>query len=341
VTISLIASYEVQSGGNNANTLTTSAFTPSNGEVIIVKGTTWDTGTTSGAPSGGSQTYTKRAEEAPGGFNCYAVVYTATVSGSPGSMSISTTPSQACEHVMVVERWSGAQLAVTPPTVTGTGNNTGVSANITTTALNSVISFCNADDGNNDPTSRAYLLSATEDGFFDGHIGNNTVQYHAYAAVTTATTYTVGMSAPAAQKWVLAGVAIEPSALNQTVTPTGIASGEAFGTATLTQTINAAGITSAEAFGISVVTGGAVVLSPGGLETQGELNRLAHTVGVGEQLAANIYAGTTGYEIVAALNIKAGNTGPLTWKDLQGVCNQLAGTSGLGVAEALSKIPTP
>lgn len=73
------------------------------------------------------------------------------------------------------------------------------------------------------------------------------------------------------------------------------------------------------------------------LEVQGELNRLAKTDGKGEALAANIYAGTTNLETVAALNAKASTSG----LDMQGVCNALAGTSGLGVAEALSRISTP
>lgn len=77
------------------------------------------------------------------------------------------------------------------------------------------------------------------------------------------------------------------------------------------------------------------------LEVQGELNRLAHTAGAGEMRAANTYAGTSGLEVVGALNAKAGNTGPLQFRALQGVANQLAGTTGLGTPEALSRIPTP
>lgn len=41
--------------------------------------------------------------------------------------------------------------------------------------------------------------------------------------------------------------------------------------------------------------------------------------------------------IVGALNVAANNTGT-AMRDLQGVCNQLAGTSGLGAPEALSRI---
>lgn len=73
------------------------------------------------------------------------------------------------------------------------------------------------------------------------------------------------------------------------------------------------------------------------MEVVGELNRLAKTIGRGEQAAANIYAGTTGLEAVGALNVKAGTTG----LDMQGVCNKLAGTTGYGTVKALSLIATP
>lgn len=71
-----------------------------------------------------------------------------------------------------------------------------------------------------------------------------------------------------------------------------------------------------------------------------ELNRLANggtyrtpNVAVGDQLAANQWAGTAGRDTVAALNVKAASSG----LEMQGVCNLLAGTVGLGVLEALSR----
>ena len=75
------------------------------------------------------------------------------------------------------------------------------------------------------------------------------------------------------------------------------------------------------------------------------LNRLAGTlVGdvptLGNAGAANVYAGTTGLDTVGALIVKAGNSLP-GYLDLQGVLNALAGTSGLGVDEAASRITTP
>lgn len=72
------------------------------------------------------------------------------------------------------------------------------------------------------------------------------------------------------------------------------------------------------------------------------LNRKAGTL-VNDQCtrdeagAANIWAGTTGMETVGALNVKAANpTG--AYRDLEGVLNQLAGTTGFAAAEAASRI---
>lgn len=73
------------------------------------------------------------------------------------------------------------------------------------------------------------------------------------------------------------------------------------------------------------------------------MNRLAGTLVNGvprlaSQGAANVWAGTTGLDLVGALNVEAGNALP-NYKDLAGVLNQLAGTTGLGIDEAASQIP--
>lgn len=73
-----------------------------------------------------------------------------------------------------------------------------------------------------------------------------------------------------------------------------------------------------------------------------ELNRLANggatyrtpDVAVADALAANQWAGTSGLDVVGALNVKAATSG----LDLQGAANALAGTTGLGTLEALSRV---
>ena len=72
-----------------------------------------------------------------------------------------------------------------------------------------------------------------------------------------------------------------------------------------------------------------------------ELNRLANggtypaiQSYVDATQAANTWAGTTGLDLVGALNVKAGNTRP-NYKDLRGVCNQLGSTTDKAPAAAL------
>lgn len=77
-----------------------------------------------------------------------------------------------------------------------------------------------------------------------------------------------------------------------------------------------------------------------------ELNRLANggseyppiTQYVDICEAANIWANTTKLDIVGALNVKAGISSKSDWKNLAGVCNVLAGTSGLEAAAALRTV---
>lgn len=73
------------------------------------------------------------------------------------------------------------------------------------------------------------------------------------------------------------------------------------------------------------------------------MNRKANTIVNGvptltAQGAANVWAGTTGLDLVHALNVKAGN-GIGAYRELAGVLNQLAGTSGLEVDGASAMIP--
>lgn len=56
------------------------------------------------------------------------------------------------------------------------------------------------------------------------------------------------------------------------------------------------------------------------------------------QGAGNIWAGTTGRDLVGALNVKANNT-QASYRELAGVLNQLAGTTGLEEDGAAASIP--
>lgn len=77
-----------------------------------------------------------------------------------------------------------------------------------------------------------------------------------------------------------------------------------------------------------------------GMETQGELNRLAKTSGLGPNRAAAIWCAldpNLGYSLQYLLNFKAGTVGLSS----QGAANAIAGTRGLALPGALGAIPTP
>jgi len=207
----LASSHYVQISPQGTSTLTTASFTPANGDVLIVKMATWDTGSPMGAPSGGSQTYTSQAIEAPGGFNQWCAIYTATVSGSPGSMTVSCTPSVSLRGSMLVERWSGAQLAATPVTNKTAGSGA-ASSTITPTAGTSIISWVGGDANSVDPATRAYLGSGTGDGLRDDHVGSNGVDYYGYQSSTGTSSQSYGLSAPTGMAWVIAGIEVQAAA---------------------------------------------------------------------------------------------------------------------------------
>jgi hypothetical protein len=207
---SLITSYYVQISPQGTSALVTPSFTPSNGEVLVIKLVTWDSAAAMGAPTGGSQTYTSRIINAPGGFNEWAGIYTAVISGSPGAMTVSSTPSTSLRGSMVVERWSGAQLAATPVTSSSTGF-AAASGSITPSSGTSVISWCAGDAQSVDPSTRAYLASATQDGLRDDHVGANGCDYHAYQSSTGTGSQSYGLSAPTGMQYVTVAIEVQAS----------------------------------------------------------------------------------------------------------------------------------
>lgn len=208
----LVASYFVKSATQGTSALTTPSFTPSNGEVVVVKLETWDTGTSMGAPTGGSQTYTSRVTVAPGGFRPWVGIYTAVISGSPGAMTVSSTPSASARYSMTVERWSGAQLAATPATGSNNAGTGAASGTITTAAANSIITWAAGDAQSVDPATRAYLNSATDEGVRDDHVGANGVGYHAYQSAASSGSQSFGLSAPTGMQFCIAGLEVQDAA---------------------------------------------------------------------------------------------------------------------------------
>lgn len=239
-----------------ANALVSDAFTPADGEVLTVMAGTWTTGVAPGTPSGGGLTWTQRVLEAGGSFNGRVEIWTAKVATSPGSMQVTmSAPLSSCHHVMVLVRHTGADLAGSPVTGSGfTNSSSAPSASLTTTAADSAILFVDYDGNSTDPASRAYLSPATELALDDRHVGASGVFYFGVLAVPAAGATTFGLSAPATQRWNIAGIEILASAVTASAVLAGsapVATGAL--TATAIQPAALAG-TSAGAVGALVAT---------------------------------------------------------------------------------------
>lgn len=215
----LIDSYVVLSTAANLTSTITPTFTPSNGEVIIVKAISDNSNAIPGTPTGGSQTYTQAISDTTT-VTCASKLFTAVISGSPAAFAI-TVPwtGIAGWHSMIVERWGTAQLAGTPATVDtrGTGSPT---TTLTTVANNSIVSWCNGDFSAKAPTSRVYSPAAFEDGLHDKSTSLYTA-YYAYQNATTAGSQTLGMSAPGTQTYKILGIEIQVTGSPPPVTNTG------------------------------------------------------------------------------------------------------------------------
>jgi hypothetical protein len=213
----LVNSHYTQLSPQGTSALTVT-FTPGSGEILVVKLATWDSAASLGAPSGGGLTYTSRVVVAPGGFNQWGAIYTAPVLTSPGSMTVSSTPSTSLRGSMLVERWSGAQLAATPITNSNNGIGGAAASTITPSAGTSVLPWVGGDASSVDPATRAYLASA-QDGLRDDHVGANGVDYHAYQSSTGTGSQSYGLSAPTGMTWVLAAIEVQASAGSSFVAP--------------------------------------------------------------------------------------------------------------------------
>jgi hypothetical protein len=348
----LVASYAITPASQTLNTLTTPSFSPSNGEVLVVKLYAWGLTSAMGAPTGGAQTYTSRAASTQGGTFPAVSIYTAVVTGSPGSMTISSTPALSSYHGMVVERWSGAALAASPATVNTFGATTTVSATITTAAANSIVSWVSGDGSSKDPTGAAYLSSATQDGLLDGHVGSNSVGYFAYQSAPTAGSQTVGISAPTPQSWTLVGIEVQAAAsvvsgdvsqtITQAVTAAGVSAAVGAAAQTVTQTVTAAGVNAAAggatptvtatttAAGANATTGGAAqtvtagVTAAGSNATSGAATQTTAATVTASAVAGSVAALTAALSVVADAVVTAGSRARGSWWQLKDIAVEAA-----------------
>ena len=207
--VALAASYNVNASSRISNqTITTPSFTPTTGEVVVLKAMTEDQqGGITDPPSatGGGITWVKRAENNLVG-NVRATLWTGVVTagGSAITVSVTTTNSFPCYVSMVVERWTGAQIARSPSIiqVNGTGAPSGTG---TVLGSGSIISYLSGDWVAASGTV-TYTGGATQDGtqYVAGAYG----AYYAYQTVSAGSA-TIGLSAPTGQTFSIIGIEVQ------------------------------------------------------------------------------------------------------------------------------------
>ncbi|MEO5950699.1 MAG: hypothetical protein ABIQ04_04590 [Candidatus Saccharimonadales bacterium] len=167
---------------------------------------------TIGTASGGSQSYTLRASNASSSQTPVSL-FTANISGSPGSMTIAVTFSGTSGwHNLTVERWSGAVLAGTPAANENITGGTAPSSTLTTTGTNSILSWISADWNAVAPGAPAYRSSAVQEDFFDKSGTGSYVTYSAYQGANTPGSQTYGLTSPSGQKPTMAAIEIQAAA---------------------------------------------------------------------------------------------------------------------------------
>lgn len=189
--------------------LVTPSFTPSEGEIIVVKLLDEAEGTQSaGGPSGGGLTFTRQQLINVAG-QALAALWTATVGPSPSAMTI-TVPALTTHPnwSALVERWpAGTTLGAVALAAGATGSGAPL-ASLTTTAPNSTLSWAVGDWNAVAPGTPVYRDSAVQEAVHD-RSPNNYVGYFAYQAEPAAGSHDFGLTSPAGQKWSAVGVEIK------------------------------------------------------------------------------------------------------------------------------------
>lgn len=214
----LIASYQVVSAASDTSSLVTPSFTPANGEVLVIKAASETVNApTIGVATGGGQTYTSRISINVAN-HCPVRLFTATVSGSPGSMTV-TVPFTVNDgfHSMVVERWGNAQLAASPAINSGTMSGA-PSLTINTVVSDSVVSWLSADWNAVVPGTQVYRSGAIQDGIHDKSTEVAYVTYYAYQVCGAAGSQTFGLTLPGGQEPTMGAIEIQGSGAPPAIT---------------------------------------------------------------------------------------------------------------------------
>ena len=133
------------------------------------------------------------------------------VGGSPTAMTVTVAPGNFAyvPRAMVVERWINAALAGSPATMSASGTSTAPNGTCTTAAANSVVSWVSTDRTAG-TGARTYRGTPTEEQYHT--VTSWYTGYWAYQTAASAGAQTCGLTAPASQKWEIAGLEVQAAA---------------------------------------------------------------------------------------------------------------------------------
>lgn len=225
--------YFAESAKSGDTTTLSSSITVGSGDLIVVKAQTWDATTAAGTPSGGSLTYTRQVTTSTTGFATYGTIFTATASSGTTFTVTLSAPAASCYHSMLIEVWPGAQVAATPATATAKYSAASLpSMTITTTGTGSAVTSLSGDAQSLAPGTPTYSSGGTGETFANGSTGSDSVQYYWWQNAATAGSQTVGMGAPAGQKWNMASLEIQASSSTTPISSSDTGTGTDAGTVT-------------------------------------------------------------------------------------------------------------
>lgn len=212
----------------SATTLTFAAFTPTVGELLVIKVMGEQGGGTPipAVPSGGPTWTLLAGTQETVTTECFVSIYTATVASAVSTTVTVNAPRGNASAInphwsAVLERWPvGSTLGATKSFVNGTG---APSTTLTTTGTGSAVTWGNTDYNAASPAGHTYNSTSatpTEDWLDDQSVSTAYVAYSAYQQAASPGSQTLGLTAPTTQTWTLFGVEIVPAAVGGgTATP--------------------------------------------------------------------------------------------------------------------------
>jgi hypothetical protein len=187
--------------------VTSASFTPPSGSIVVAKIILSDANLNISGSLTGGLTFTSRVNAGTSNSSTRVAIYTATGAGSAVTVSAAFV-GNGNARALIVEVWTGAQLAGTPATHSLVGAGSAPSDSITTAAANSVVSWGNGDWAATNGAA-TYRSSATQTSLH--WVSGLHTAYTAYQAAASAGAQTYGLTAPTGQNPTLAAIEIQDS----------------------------------------------------------------------------------------------------------------------------------